>query len=261
MKAHPRYYALEGVDGVGKSYTIKNLLKCCPVNTVYFIKEPDTNTTLGRLAMQSFENERMNPWQKLNLALAAHSEAASKAAFLLEKNPNLVLISDRCYLSTFVYNVEEEWLRDDSMEEVLASLVRVAQQPVKPNIIHFTGMPLKEVNNRLRERVEKPLYEEYEYMKRNWDRYLTLYQRGRKPFVAGIAEEGYHPLQVYTPKVTGHDPFMSPRDVVLSILNIIKGVTDETPAQGHPTDFLANFARTYGRVKRRVSHKGQVRRV
>lgn len=109
------YICLEGIDGSGKSTQIEMLTEWLATmgQQVFMVKEP-TESNIGTLLRNMLENPRATDYNFQNalaLLFAADRtvlmEDIRKAEF-----KGKVVISDRCFYSSIVYQNDEEWISE-----------------------------------------------------------------------------------------------------------------------------------------------------
>lgn len=154
-----KYYVLEGIDGSGKTTQADRYPGC-----VMRVTEPDEHNPVGRLLRKILKSgEHPNAHAALFLAdrLILQHETVGP---LLERGHTVV--SDRCFLSTLVYQ-QENWPL-----EYLFSLHRAL--PIKPDHLIILDLEPEESQKRINTRGQLECYEQLDILKRNRQRYLEL---------------------------------------------------------------------------------------
>lgn len=141
------YIALEGVNGVGKSTIIEELKR--RVNTlrenhpsVHFTREVGGCPEAEKIRDFLTSKKRLSPQGKEALIWTARTQLAR---FLEQNHKGNTVISDRCWVSTFVYN-------STSLESTLERVEVLRRSYPTPDIYVLLDAPVEEIIKRQNER-------------------------------------------------------------------------------------------------------------
>lgn len=149
------FIVIEGLDGSGKteiSFQLSELLKNTSNLEVKLTYEPHTTSCAGLFIRQALRHKIKNVNLKtLALAFATNRIDHYQREILpfLEKSENVILISDRYYLSSLVYQVNNDL--DLSLEKVM----EYNNSVIKPDLTLFLNASDSNCYKRMRERNEK----------------------------------------------------------------------------------------------------------
>ena len=141
------YVALEGVNGVGKSIIIEELKR--RVNTlredqpsIHFTREVGGCPEAERIRDFLTSKKHLSPQGKEALIWTARTQLAR---FLDRNHKGSTVISDRCWVSTFVYN-------STSLESTLERVEVLRRSYPTPDVYVLLDAPVEEIIKRQNER-------------------------------------------------------------------------------------------------------------
>lgn len=161
------YVVLEGIDGVGKTTHINQLVKYYNSNGIETrnISEP-TNSNVGQLLRQELKNEdSVNDTNQQMLALLFAADRLTQKDEILryKNNPDNLLLSDRSFYSSICYqnnySITPKWL------------YQINQQAPRPDLLIL--LDLNE-NMAVQRCVGDEVFENIEFLRKTRYNYLKL---------------------------------------------------------------------------------------
>ncbi len=178
------FLSFEGIEGSGKTYQAKSLLRRLEREgfPAILLKEPG-GTELGRKLASILKKTNMDPISELFLFLASRRELSHVIRENLSRGK--IVILDRFYPSTIAY---QGYGRGIDIE-LITELNRVATQGLEPDLFILLNIDVEEALSRkvLRDRFEK---EERDFHERVRKGYLELaFKNPEKWFIVDASKD------------------------------------------------------------------------
>lgn len=168
-----KYFAIEGIDGAGKSEHVQHLARWMNQKSikVNVVKEPSTGS-IGRFARHLLKHQihiGQKPFALLFAADTLHQQEKSNGIVsMLARNE--VVLSDRSLLSTFAYQLPEcniDWL------------FKLHEYCIRPHLTLYLDISVEDALGRIRQakRANIDLFEKREELERVWEQYKVVIER------------------------------------------------------------------------------------
>jgi dTMP kinase len=155
------YIVLEGIDGSGTTTQAQllqlrlqqELQKDFPDRNILRVKEP-TDSAIGKLTREYFEGKHgaLPNWRTMLHLFQADRELFVSQVLLPALDAGDIVISDRCWISTFVYQSTSQELEEGTGADALSLVHKCVEHLPQPDKLLVIDLPLEVALERRRAR-------------------------------------------------------------------------------------------------------------